>query len=237
MMKLYKKHVKDIQNNRYLYAIFRAMKEIGETYSAIITREDEKDKSKIIINERNYVIYLSYILGYLQGSKKYLRFNYNDFVNGEICKYFDVYKDNDSVRKAYVQFLEYQKLKSGKEDAVFCEIKDRRIRPDFVIHSSHKEDYEIKGQKLILEAKTTPKLDDVVFCWDLLKLHFYLNKLKFNNAVYIIVNTKMEIIAEMAEVFYSRIFPNCRNRNKLWFFVQNRTGNGIMPVNIFQIHY
>ena len=69
----------------------------------------------------------------------------------------------------------------------------------------------------------------------MLKLHYYLRNLKFNDAVYILINTKKDKIEEMAGLFYNKIYPNCRNRQKLWLFVQNWNGDKIAPVKVYQI--
>ncbi len=231
---LEQKKVKDIKNNKYLYAIYRAMKQIGKQHSAVIVQIKENDPYKININERNYIIFLSYILGTIQGRLKDKIIGRHDFINGEIFKKIES-TDKSDIKEAHER---YNKIKETKNKEIYRDEEKKwdfdNVRPDFVIHQSQKRLKDNKGQKLIIEAKADSVIGELDFCWDLLKLNYYLKEYDFHNAIYLIVNTEITIIEERLAYYIEKIGYLCSEK-KLWFFVQNWDGKKFKAIEIYQI--
>jgi hypothetical protein len=219
----------DIKNNQYLIACYNAMKYIGENYKSVITKTIEKrnDEIAIEIYERNYIIYLTYVIGLIQGKCSNV-LEKEDFINGEIYKEIEILPD-ESAKKAYHQFLEIKNKKEIKkkdncsDETAVISMNEHigQLIPDFLIHISHKKDNDYRGQKFIIEAKTTSKLQEIPFCWDLLKLNIYVNSLNFDNAAYIILNSSVEKINTLLAYYILNIDYYEEALDKIWFFVQN----------------
>lgn len=230
MMKLVGKEFKDIKDEKYLRVFYNVMSKIGEQYGPIVTKEGKSPFKKEIC-ERNYIIYISFILGCMYGNKL---LESKDYINGEIYKHLNSFSDKS--KDAYEKFLKFKnsrkKKEGGQNEQLF---DDLNVRPDFVIHDSHSEDYETIGQKLIVEAKSSLYLDDVDFCWDLMKLNFYLEKLKFHNCIYMIVNTTKTEIQKMIDLYTTNINYYSNDLPNLWFFVQNQDKDQMLPVELYQL--
>lgn len=213
------------------------MNKTGKRVGPIIVRMDRKDPLNIAINERNYVIYLSYILGSLKGGVigKYKKVLRTDFLNGEIYKQIKSVANGD----AKIAYDNFDKLKNEKHTHNCVDRIESRdyinVRPDFVIHTDHKNEYEFGGQKLIVEAKTTKDIDEIDFCWDFLKLNVYINEFCFQNAIYILVNSNKDIIERLLKVYKEKVNYFAHDINKLWFFVQGWDGKKMTPITIYQI--
>lgn len=235
---LTKKSIDDIRHSKYLYMMFKSMRRIGRKMGSILVRMDNDEPINIAINERNYIMYLSYILGSLKGGKigKYnKKLSSVDYINGEIYKQIQFVSDNDA-RDAYNDFIFFKNRKKEKDISDKVESKDYvNTRPDFVIHNNHNKQYEDSGQKLVVEAKTTNKLDVVDFCWDLLKLNVFINEFSFQNAIYMLVNIDKDQIEHMLELYNDKIRYYAHDITKLWFFVQKWNGKQLLPVEIFQL--
>lgn len=235
MKQLVDRKFEDIIGNKYLHAIYNVMSQIGEEYGPIIIR-DGKNPLKKEICERNYVIYVSFVLGCLYGKEI---IESKEYVNGEITKHFDNY--SDEAKAAYDKYLRYKKMRkngilspNNYEQEEF-HLKRINVRPDFVIHDSHKEDYDTAGQKLVVEAKSSLYLDDLDFCWDLMKLNFYLDKLNFQNCIYMIVNTSKADIQKMINFYTDEFNYFSNDLSKLWFFVQNQDEKKMLPLELYQL--
>lgn len=234
MKQLVDRKLEDIIGNQYLHAFYDVMSQIGEQYGPIIIKEG-KDPFKKEICERNYVIYISFILGCLHG-KEILG---KEYVNGEITKHFEDY--SDKAKEAYEKFLKYRIMRkkgatqNNNEKEEESQLKRINVRPDFVIHDSHKEDYDTTGQKLVVEAKSTFYLDELDFCWDLMKLNFYLDKLNFQNCIYMIVNTSKADIKKMINLYTEEFNYFSNDLSKLWFFVQNQDEEKMLPLELYQL--
>lgn len=234
MSMLTRKKVKDFRSNKYLYAIYKAMKQVGRQHSAVIVQMNTQDSFIIDINERNYIIFLSYILGTIQGRLKDKIITRNDYINGELFKEMHS-KDNKDLEEARKKIII---LRSRKNNKKRIEKDYNNVRPDFVIHESHKkiqDDKDRKGQKLIIEAKASNDINETDFCWDFLKLNYYLEEYNFKNAIYLIVNTNIGIIEKRLEYYSKEIGYYCSNINKLWFFVQNWDGKKFLSIEIYQL--
>ena len=212
------------------------MSQIGEQYGPIIIKEG-KNPFKKEICERNYVIYISFVLGCLYGKEI---IESKEYVNGEITKHFVNFSDD--TKEVYEKFLKFKMMrKQGivspniNEKEEESQLKRINVRPDFVIHDSHKEDYDTTGQKLVVEAKSTFYLDELDFCWDLMKLNFYLDKLNFQNCIYMIVNTSKADIKKMINLYTEEFNYFSNDLSKLWFFVQNQDEEKMLPLELYQL--
>ena len=178
---------KDVHKNKYLILCYDIMRIIQKDHKAVVSKP-EKDNLKVIY-ERNYIITFSYLMGRKAGYSKLLS---DKLVNGEITKEFILYSQNHDYETR-------EKIKPGRKH--YC--------PDFVIHTSHeKSNKKYKGQYLIMEAKTTSELEKEDFYWDLFKLNLYVDKLDYDTAVYLIVNTPISKISEMVDEY---------NDNNYWY--------------------
>jgi hypothetical protein len=232
MKQLVDKKIEDIIGNKYLHSFYEVMSQIGEQYGPIIIK-DGKNLHKKEICERNYIIYISFILGCMYGKEIIDR---KEYVNGEITKHFEHF--SDEAKEAYEKYkiLKIERTVSQKDNKKEeSQLKWINVRPDFVIHESHKEDYETTGQKLVVEAKSTLYLDELDFCWDLMKLNFYLDKLKFQNCIYMIVNTSKADIQKMINFYTDEFNYFSNDLSKLWFFVQNQDDNKMLPLELYQL--
>lgn len=135
----------------------------------VIASEDAKTY------ERNFFINLAY----QYGKGKYKKCQ--TYISGELAKTLIV---NEASKQSYRTIK-----KKEVEDDVLC-------FPDFLIHEELKkrDDGQYKGQHLILEAKTTRHLSYNDFAWDFLKLNLYIENLKYNTAVYLIMHKSKSTI-------------------------------------------
>lgn len=235
--RLYDKSKNDIAENKYLLALFDAMEQVGREYGSIITNMDN-NPLEIRICERNYIIYLSYILGKLQSDKGHTPFEKDDYINGETYKCFKDLKDE--LKTAYEDYCSLKKQKKGgdndsQQQTFSKNKKNKEVVPDFVIHKSHKMNNDFTGQIIIVEAKTTSKLKAIDFFWDLLKLNAYIEEFGFENAVYLIVNTTKEQIDNYLVLYEKIIKFFCKEKSKLWFFIQDLNGKESSQIGIFQL--
>lgn len=191
---------KDILNNKYLVLCYDIMRIIQKDHDVVICKE-KAGKLKDIY-ERNYIITFAYLMGRKAGNSKLLS---DKFVNGELKKEFNLNPLDDDCKTR-------DRLKPDSK--FYC--------PDFVIHTSHERMNEnYNGQYLIMEAKTTSDLKNKDFYWDLFKLNLYVEKLEYNTAVYLIVNTTVSEVKSKVERYH---------KNKYWYSPKlrrlNRRRNG-----------
>lgn len=153
--------------------------------------------------ERNYIIVMSYHLGC-----DYSPLLEGDIVNGELCKSIKIQSRN--MRKTF------ENLKYSNYDEMASFI------PDFVIHTNNpNRKLSIETQKLIMEAKTTPYLISKGFNWDFFKLNVYLNKLRYRNAVYLILNTpKVKIDKLLTSYFSEDYYYDKKQLHRFTFIIQ-----------------
>lgn len=78
----------------------------------------------------------------------------------------------------------------GRSVAIETELK---VFPDFIIHKTQ-DDIIDENQRLIAEVKTENELQFKSFLWDFFKINLYVEKLNFQNGVFLIVNTKEETV-------------------------------------------
>ena len=84
-------------------------------------------------------------------------------------------------------------------------------------------------------TKTFNDLDEIDFCWDFLKLNFYVDEFKFKNALYMLVNIDRKQIIKMFNIYREKIGYYCNDMSKIWLFVQKWDGEKMSSVNIYQI--
>ncbi len=97
------------------------------------------------------------------------------------------------------------------------------VKPDYVIHYSVKrENLSSETQKLVIEAKTTNKLAQDPFSWDLYKLMAYVNELSFQTAVFLILNTDKSRVETLLAGYKEQELPVINvPRSHLLFFIQD----------------
>ncbi len=204
--------VKEVRND-YLCLCYNIMHIIKNEHEAVLCNCNLQDPNLEDIYERNYIITFAYLMGQKSKERKYANNLLSDkFVNGEVNKQIFLNPDDPA-------YEDRNRLKSGRE--YFC--------PDFVIHTSHSNsgsNYE--GQCLIMEAKTTSNLKQDDFNWDLFKLNLYVEKLDFDTAVYLIVNTTLSDVKKMIRNYTywhsdKLEIPNQKNRvPHIYFLIQEK---------------
>lgn len=164
------------------------------------------EHAKAPVLERNYVLSLVFQLGKMANQKS--GFGTNVFPSGENNKHIDNH--------------EYQISETYKD----LYEKDFRhpfeVIPDLIIHTSHDErSIDSNGQHVILEAKTTKSLSKVAFFKDFFKINVYLCSLKFDNAIYLIVNTEKDKIESFIKLYFKNgLFWSKDELEKLLFLIQ-----------------
>jgi len=181
----------------YVTACFRIMSKLQ------LNEFLQYGKNTSELYERNYIIVFSYHLG-----QKYSTLLKNDTVNGELCKKI---KLTSKITRTTFEHLKY----SNYDEVV-------SFFPDFVIHINDSNRNLIpENQKLILEAKTTPNLTSKGFYWDFFKLNLYLTKLKYRNAIYLILNSSKTKIDRLLTSYFSKCYYYDKgNLDRLFFFIQ-----------------
>ncbi len=110
-------------------------------------------------------------------------------------------------------------------------LSNTTVKPDYVIHYSVKRDeLSIDTQKLVIEAKTTNKLTQDNFSWDLYKLMAYVSELSFQTAVFLILNTSKNKIEKFLNGYKKQKLPVIRiPKGSLLFFIQDSTNSDPKP--------
>ena len=207
---------KNLAKENYPYIVFKAMCSIRDYRDIVlITTKFKKD----LIYERNYVLSLIYQIG-LSNTNEFIS---GAFVNGEIVKKIN-YKE-DQICKAFNKLVSLRPKPKGKKEK-----KNNRIRkaeysnvmPDFLIHTSHNTSFTRDEQLLIVEVKTACDLKKDEFFWDFFKLNVYLDQLLYQNAIYIILNTSVDVIDTFLKEYVKKIkYTSKEASNRLCFFVQD----------------
>lgn len=162
--------------------------------------------------ERNYIIVMSYHLG-----RYYSTLLKGDVVNGELCKSIKIRSDKMSKTFEILKYSNYDALAS--------------FIPDFVIHTNEpNRKLTQETQKLIMEAKTTPHLTKKGFNWDFFKLNVYLNKLKYRNAVYLILNTPKVKIDQLLTSYFSEDYYYDKKQIHRFTFILQESINEVPQV-------
>ena len=182
-----------IEDNLYAKMCLEVMNHI---YDNIYSVKDEDGK----INEQNYMMNFAYLLGCKLGDEGQL-------VGGEVEKVIHLFSDVQEVRKLR------ERLKRDGASVI--------VKPDLVIHTSHvRNNLDNEHQKLVIEAKTSKLLSKDAFCWDLLKLYAYKVELRFDIAIFLIVNQTEKNINKLLAKYENGKFFNDDNLEKIVFLIQ-----------------
>ena len=207
--------------NSYLRKAFKTICEINNHVQCICELRDKDemiDGSSFQIYERNYIINLASRLSSKRKTKEY--------INGEVAKMLHLTQDAQKWNipdKRYLQ--KYVEIKK-EIDKKYVGEEQIHVFPDFLIHDSNSfipEKMNRETQHLIMEAKTT-KITNTkkkYFWLDFLKLNFYIEKLKFDNAVYFILGTPLSFINTYVQTYMDKMVLTCGDEiNRLFFIVQ-----------------
>lgn len=204
----------DIQNE-YVKLCYNVMVDIRRKHDSIICNEDQIKKSLVEIYERNYIITFSYLMG--MRNKSYSIIDSDEFISGELHKEVGRLDKRTSLYRSMTEL-------TPKSNPNF-------LIPDFLIHKSNRiHDKNVENQLLILEAKTTQKLTPKAFYWDMFKLNMYIEKLNFNVAVYLIVNSTFKKINKFVYNYIRNYWHSnkliCNNQlssmHHLYFIIQEK---------------
>ena len=190
------------------------------------SNKDDKDSERYKIYERNYIISLASIFAEKRVNLSNSNVELHGYINGEVAKKLHL---NHETHKQTIQdkdrkYLEkYIKIKQMfKED--YKAKEQIHVFPDFLIHDSNSFDSDKvsrETQHLIMEAKTTKITDEKYFWLDFLKLNFYIEKLQFDNAVYLIIGTPLSSINTYIQNYMNKIGVTCGDEiHRLFFIVQ-----------------
>ena len=212
------------KGNSYLEDAYNTINSIQNHIQCICGYKDEDDEidgSDSQIYERNYIINLASRLSNKDNTK--------EFINGEVAKKlhltYDTPKQNIPDRKYLDKYIEIKRM--FKED--YKAKEQIHVFPDFLIHESNSFDDNMsrKTQHIIMEAKTTKITDEKYFWLDFLKLNFYIEKLQFDNAVYLIIGTPLSSINTYIQNYMNKIGVSCGEEiHRLFFIVQEKLQDG-----------
>lgn len=157
------------------------------------------------IDEQNYMVELASSIGGNIGSTDFL-------LGGEMRK--QITTSNKAVQDLIAR------LRKVSEDD---NLSDVTVKPDYAIHYSVKrENLSNETQKLVIEAKTTNKITQDLFSWDLYKLMAYVNELSFQTAIFLILNTDKSRVETLLAGYKEQGLPVINvPRGHLLFFIQD----------------
>lgn len=107
--------------------------------------------------------------------------------------------------------------------------------PDFFIHKQQ-DNFDENFQKLIVEIKTTPKLNETDLFFDLFKLNIYVEKYNFQNGVLLIVNNELNKIKKIAKSYLNQnyyIAP--KNYDRIYLFVKEQFATSIIVIKLVDL--
>lgn len=194
----------------YIKKCFSAMRMLAANPQIV---KDTDDKNSSII-ERNYILSMVYNMGkadYLRDNPEFFFCSSSYFVGGENIKHITPTG---------------KKVEKTRKELKFS-LKDNEIEvlPDLVIHNSHNPSSgnSDDGQFLVLEAKTTSRLGEYYFMRDLFKLNLYIEKLNYQNAVYLVINKSADTIDNFIAVYKEKGYFLCDDlKSKLRIFIQEK---------------
>ena len=187
-------------DSTFAKACFQIMKHLQEHKYIVFNEED-------VISEQNYMISFAYLLGCELKDKEHL-------YGGELKKILSACHNKNILALA-------ERIKrSCNEDIV-------TVKPDFIIHDClERENLYPVHQHFIVETKTLKRLSQDVFCWDLFKLHGYIDQLGYKNAVYILINSDKPTIENNLRTYIREYVEDLNSwkekteNGRLLFFIQ-----------------
>ena len=206
-MEKFLEHIRNDAAGKYIKMCHEAMCQLIDN-KYLIGSESEKD----LVYERNLLISFAYLLGRDYSDK--IKPNY--LIGGEVSKsIFNHFFNLDGNNSFDNDWIDFSKNK--------LEFDSTYVSPDFLIHRYKKfKDISRGGQKLIVEAKSKKGLSLKDFKKDLFKLNVYLSRLKFEKALYVIVNsTKDEVDSKIKSYMEENLFWSSYISKKLIFIIQD----------------
>ncbi|MDO6390997.1 hypothetical protein Q4E40_12720 [Pontibacter sp. BT731] len=92
--------------------------------------------------------------------------------------------------------------------------------PDFFIHKQQ-DNFEEAFQKLIVEIKTAPNIEENEMFSDLFKLNVYVEKYNFQNGVFLITNNASERVKILAKKYLQqRLYLAPSKRERIFLFIK-----------------
>ncbi len=161
--------------------------------------------------ERNYIISLAYMMGTYDGKDEKMS---GLIVGGDGNK--SIF-DNCMTRAS----AENEQIENTRTNLCF---NTYYVAPDFIIHKNNKiKDINERNQKLVIEAKTKPSINESDFFHDFFKLNVYLSRLKFRYGIYLLINTPIAKINRYINEYITKnyyISEKCKNR--MLFLIQEK---------------
>lgn len=187
--------------------------------------DDGDDDNKYKIYERNYIITLASLFS--NNNVKRNNKEISGYINGEVAKKLKLPEYDDTAY--FDKYIEKKALSEKKEmpNSSRKERKQVHVFPDFLIHEKNSFDpsnMSRETQHFIMEAKTTEIKDEIKFWFDFLKLNFYIEKLRFDNAVYFILGTPLSKINTYIQNYMDDENVVCCGDeiNRIFFIVQEK---------------
>lgn len=194
--------------DKYVNMCFDIMKDIQQV--------ETQNSLSTILYERNYVITFAFHLGLSLKSD----FNANEqIIGGEVNKRI-------TSGENYLQIIQKLEEEGCKKTNDKNNSNSFSIVPDFLIHGNHDpHDLDPSKQRLVMEVKTDPDLNDKKFMWDLFKLNACMDEFGFQNAVYLIINKEVSSVCSYLDGYKSKINYFARRKKDgierhLFFFIQ-----------------
>jgi hypothetical protein len=205
----YIEKVDSIENeSEYVKKCFTAMSMLAANPNIVRNTEDNNSPTL----ERNYILSMVYNMGKSDYLREVTTFDFGSgscFVNGENNKHISI--DNPRIIKDCKYFR--TPIKKKGIEAI----------PDLVIHNSHNPEKGKtgEGQFLILEAKTTKRLNGYYFMRDFFKLNLYIAGLRFQNAVCLVINKPVSKIDDYIGTYKKKdYYWYDEVKSKLRLFIQ-----------------
>lgn len=165
------------------------------------------------IDEQNYVLELAGSIG--------VKLTPTDFLlGGELRK--EITSSNEAVQKLIARI---------KNEPEGYNLPNVTVKPDYAIHYFVKRaNLDETTQKIVIEAKTTNRLAQDPFSWDLYKLGAYVNELSFQTAIYLILNTDRTRVETLLDGYKEQRLPEINvPTGHLLFFIQDSIDSAPKP--------
>jgi hypothetical protein len=202
--------------NEILNDLHKAIDSIEEFYYTIPNVKVINDKISLNDNEFKF---------YERRFAAQLKSEYDRLIrNGITGTYKEVRTDLEVIKKyIFTSHLDHKiknsfsKLYNKDSDKTFETIT---TIPDFFIHKQQ-DNFDEDFQKLIVEIKTTPNLNETDLFFDLFKLNIYVEKYKFQNGVLLIVNNELNKIEKFTKSYLNqKYYIAPKNHDRIYLFVK-----------------
>lgn len=159
-------------------------------------------------------------------------------INGATGNYKEVNTDLEVIKKYIYTENPDQSIKATYNK--LCNENNKIIKsittiPDFFIHKHQNEKNNI-NQKLIVEVKTKPNIDENDFFLDLFKLNIYVEKYNFQNGVFLILNNEITRVQTLAKNYLKRrLYLAPINRDRIYFYIKSSFQADIKTIKFIDI--